>query len=77
MQQESLEETFSILVDGIDKSKTIPIADKVELMKNLRHFLNALQYENNIRVLEQERLKQLREKSLLYNEPPETYLKRK
>lgn len=58
MNKESLEilkETLHKYVDHPD----IPIYDKVELMINIYHFLD--NYEENIQVLEQYRLKKKKE----------------
>ena len=47
MKKESLEEALDLIIDSIDKSN-IDIVDKVELMINLKEFLNILSYEENI-----------------------------
>ena len=50
MKQDSLIKAISIIVDSLDKSD-IPLQDKLELMINLRCFLNVDKYENNIKIL--------------------------
>lgn len=50
MKKESLEEALDVIIDSIDKSD-IDIVDKVELMINLKEFLNKISYEENIKTL--------------------------
>jgi hypothetical protein len=50
MKKESLEEAILMIIDRLDKSD-IPVQDKLELMINLRCFLNVDKYENNIKIL--------------------------
>lgn len=50
MKTSSLEEAISIIIENIYNSK-IPIEDKTELLINLKHFLEPLEYEDNIRTL--------------------------
>lgn len=50
MKQDSLIKAILIIFDSIDKSD-IPVQDKLELMINLRCFLNVDKYENNIKIL--------------------------
>lgn len=50
MKQDSLIKAILIIFDAIDKSD-IPLQDKLELMINLRCFLNVDKYENNIKIL--------------------------
>lgn len=50
MKQDSLIKAILIIVDSLDKSD-IPLQDKLELMINLRCFLNVDKYENNIKIL--------------------------
>lgn len=50
MKQDSLIKAILIIFDAIDKSD-INIQDKLELMINLRCFLNVDKYENNIKIL--------------------------
>lgn len=50
MKQDSLIKAILIIVDSLDKSD-IPVQDKLELMINLRCFLNVDKYENNIKIL--------------------------
>lgn len=50
MNKNSLIKAILIIFDAIDKSD-IPVQDKLELMINLRCFLNVDKYENNIKIL--------------------------
>ena len=50
MKKESLEEAILMIINRLDKSD-INIQDKLELMINLRCFLNVDKYENNIKIL--------------------------
>jgi len=50
MKDDSLIKAILIIVDSLDKSD-IPLQDKLELMINLRCFLNVDKYENNIKIL--------------------------
>ena len=50
MKKDSLIKAVLIIFDAIDKSD-IPLQDKLELMINLRCFLNVDKYENNIKIL--------------------------
>lgn len=50
MKASSLEEAINIIIENIYNSK-IPIEDKTELLINLKHFLEPLEYEDNIRTL--------------------------
>lgn len=50
MKKDSLIKAILIIVDSLDKSD-IPLQDKLELMINLRCFLNVDKYENNIKIL--------------------------
>lgn len=54
MDKESLEKVQDKIADLLN-NVDIPITDKVELLINLIHFLN--DYEDNIRVLEEHRLR--------------------
>jgi len=50
MKDDSLIKAILIILDILDKSD-IPLQDKLELMINLRCFLNVDKYENNIKIL--------------------------
>lgn len=50
MKKDSLIKAILIIFDAIDKSD-ITLQDKLELMINLRCFLNVDKYENNIKIL--------------------------
>ena len=50
MNKENLEKAILIILNSLDKSD-IPLQDKLELMINLRCFLNVDKYENNIKSL--------------------------
>lgn len=50
MKKDSLIKAVLIIFDAIDKSD-ISLQDKLELMINLRCFLNVDKYENNIKIL--------------------------
>ena len=50
MKKDSLIKAILIIFDSLDKSD-IPLQDKLELMINLRCFLNVDKYENNIKIL--------------------------
>jgi len=54
MDKESLEKVQDKIADLLN-NVDIPITDKIELLINLMHFLN--DYEDNIRVLEEHRLR--------------------
>lgn len=54
MDKESLEKVQDKIADLLN-NVDIPIIDKIELLINLMHFLN--DYEDNIRVLEEHRLR--------------------
>lgn len=54
MDKESLKKVQDKIADLLN-NVDIPITDKVELLINLIHFLN--NYEDNIRVLEEHRLR--------------------
>lgn len=51
MQKESLEEALKQCINAIESSN-IPIIDKVELLINIKHFLESEKYESNIKVLQ-------------------------
>lgn len=53
MKQESLAEARRLLIDVISDSEIEQI-DKLELLKNLYNFLNDLDYDNNIKILQKE-----------------------
>ena len=53
MKQESLAEARRLLIDVIANSEIEQI-DKLELLKNLYNFLNDLDYDNNIKILQKE-----------------------
>lgn len=53
MEGKSLEQTLDAIIKSIDKLD-IPITDKVELMTNLKHFLDPETYRNNIELLAKE-----------------------
>lgn len=55
MKQESLEETILDIINMLDK-KEMDLLEKIELMNNLRLFLNPYKYEENVRILEKRRL---------------------
>lgn len=55
MKKESLEETILDIINMIDK-KEMDLLEKIELMNNLRLFLNPDKYEENVRILEKRRL---------------------
>lgn len=50
MKKDSLIKAILIIFDAIDKSD-INAQDKLELLINLRCFLNVDKYENNIKIL--------------------------
>jgi len=50
VNKENLEKAILIILNSLDKSD-IPLQDKLELMINLRCFLNVDKYENNIKIL--------------------------
>lgn len=54
MDKESLEKVQDKIADLLN-NVDIPITDKIELLINLMHFLD--NYEDNIRVLEEHRLR--------------------
>lgn len=53
MEGKSLEQTLDAIIKSIDKLD-IPITDKVELMTNLKHFLDPEVYRSNIELLAKE-----------------------
>lgn len=53
MEGKSLEQTLDAIIKSIDKLD-IPITDKVELMTNLKHFLDPEAYRSNIELLAKE-----------------------
>ena len=55
MEGKSLEQALDAIIKSIDKLD-IPITDKVELMTNLKHFLNAEVYRDNIDTLAKKQL---------------------
>lgn len=55
MKKESLEETILDIFNMLDK-KEMDLLEKIELMNNLRLFLNPDKYEENVRILEKRRL---------------------
>lgn len=55
MKKESLEETILDIINMLDK-KEMDLLEKIELMNNLRLFLNPYKYEENVRILEKRRL---------------------
>lgn len=55
MKKESLEEAILDIINMLDK-KEMDLLEKIELMNNLRLFLNPYKYEENVRILEKRRL---------------------
>ena len=53
MNKESLEKAILVILDSLDKSD-IPLQDKLEIMINIRHFLNVDKYDNNLKILSKE-----------------------
>ena len=53
MEDTSLEKAVNAFIETIDRLE-IPIVDKVELMTNLRHFLDPENYRSNIELLAKE-----------------------
>lgn len=53
MENSSLEKTFEVFLESVEKLDAPP-ADKIELLINLRHFLNPQDYKRNIAVLERD-----------------------
>lgn len=52
MNKESLEELREIIINGLDKSETMNVIDKTELMLNISKLLeNKETYEESIKVL--------------------------
>lgn len=51
MKKESLEEAILMIIDSLEKNKKIRSIDKLELMVNIRGFLNVDKYEDNIKIL--------------------------
>ena len=47
MKKESLEETILDIINMLDK-KEMDLLEKIELMNNLRLFLNPYKYEENV-----------------------------
>lgn len=56
MKSKSLNQAIDMIIENLDKMD-INIQDKVELMINLREFLQPKYYKENIRVLQKERCK--------------------
>ena len=56
MKSKSLKQTINMIIDNLDKMD-INEQDKVELMINLKEFLQPKYYKENIKVLEKERFK--------------------
>ena len=54
MKSKSLNQTINMIIENLDKMD-INEQDKVELMINLREFLQPKNYKENIRVLEKNR----------------------
>ena len=50
MKKESLEKALNIIVNAIAETE-IEITDRIELMINLKHYLNPDKYEENNKVL--------------------------
>ena len=53
MNKENLEKAILIILNSLDKSD-IALQDKLELMINIRQFLNVDKYDNNIKILSKE-----------------------
>ena len=56
MKCKSLNKTIDMIIENLDKME-INEQDKVELMLNLKEFLQPKYYKENIKVLEKERFK--------------------
>lgn len=56
MKCKSLNETIDMIIENLDKME-MNEQDKVELMINLKEFLQPKYYKENIKVLEKERFK--------------------
>ena len=56
MKCKSLNETIDMIIENLDKME-INQQDKVELMLNLKEFLQPKNYKENTKVLEKERFK--------------------
>lgn len=56
MKCKSLNETIDMIIENLDKME-MNEQDKVELMLNLKEFLQPKYYKENIKVLEKERFK--------------------
>ena len=56
MKCKSLNETIDMIIENLDKME-MNQQDKVELMINLKEFLQPGNYKENIKVLEKERFK--------------------
>lgn len=54
MKKETLEETIMLILNALDK-KEMDTSEKIELMINLRNFLNPYKYEENIKILNKSR----------------------
>ena len=48
MQEESIEEALNVCIDAIYNSKKLNVVEKVELMLNIKHFLE--NYDEMIKV---------------------------
>lgn len=55
MKSKSLNQTINMIIENLDKMD-INEQDKVELMINLREFLQPKYYKENVKVLQKERL---------------------
>lgn len=58
MQKETLEEAISRFIEVVSKMDK-PLVEKIELMINVKSFLDPKKYENNIKVLSKENKKHL------------------
>ena len=56
MKCKSLNETIDMIIENLDKME-MNEQDKIELMLNLKEFLQPKYYKENIKVLEKERFK--------------------
>ena len=56
MKSKSLNQTIDMIIENLDKME-MNEQDKVELMLNLKEFLQPKYYKENIKVLEKERFK--------------------
>ena len=61
MQKESLELAINTIIESIEKLN-INIYDKLELMLNIRNFLDERLYDENIKVLNQNIKRKVRRK---------------